>query len=376
VDTPVQSAGGVVGAVGVTGWVVDDVGVTGVKVYRNCLGFDDPASCQVILGNSVVFIGDAAFVPGARPDVAAAFSTYPAANNAGWGYSLLTNMLPDVTKSLAYGGQGTLNLYAFATDFDGHITLLGRNQTDHTATSITMTNASIAKPFGSIDTPAQGATVSGVFTNFGWVLTPDDGTGIMMPANGSTITVYIDGIARGTVTYNQCRGNVGNPVPGGVYCNDDVSNIFGNLIPQPTLATRTSNPTLYRNLDAGFAAIASFDIDSTTLTNGMHSIAWGVTDSAGRVEGIGSRNFFVLNGAPAPATVASLGNVTSLPARLSAAPAAGLGAPQPDARSADLPFRNEAPPITPSAAPVIMSAVFRLPKPRRASRVGLPSTGR
>ena len=29
--------------------------------------------------------------------------------------------------------------------------------------------------------------------------------------------------------------------------------------------------------------------------NGSHSLAWGVTDSAGRVEGIGSRNFVVLN---------------------------------------------------------------------------------
>ena len=28
-------------------------------------------------------------------------------------------------------------------------------------------------PFGAIDTPGQGHTISGVFNNFGWVLTPD-----------------------------------------------------------------------------------------------------------------------------------------------------------------------------------------------------------
>ena len=53
--------------------------------------------------------------------------------------------------------------------------------------------------------------------------------------------------------------------------------------------------TKYRNLDAARAAIGAFNIDTTTLGNGSHSLAWGVTDSAGRVEGIGSRNFVVLN---------------------------------------------------------------------------------
>src|SRR4026208_1457185 len=79
-------------------------------------------------------------------------------------------------------------------------------------------------------------------------------------------------------------------------CNDDIANIFGNPTPQPTFTTRTSNVTKYRNLDAGRGASVAFSINPTALTNGLHSIAWGVTDSAGRVEGIGSRNFIVLNG--------------------------------------------------------------------------------
>jgi hypothetical protein len=66
VDTPTQDATGVQGAIGVTGWVIDNIGVSGVKLYRNCLVFDNPASCQTVLGNNVVFIGDAAFLAGAR----------------------------------------------------------------------------------------------------------------------------------------------------------------------------------------------------------------------------------------------------------------------------------------------------------------------
>ena len=50
VDTPVQNANGVVGAIGVTGWALDDVGVSSVKIYRNCLPFEDQANCQTMGG--------------------------------------------------------------------------------------------------------------------------------------------------------------------------------------------------------------------------------------------------------------------------------------------------------------------------------------
>lgn len=300
VDTPAQSATGVQGAIGVTGWALDDTGIASLKIYRNCLSFENQASCQTLLGNKVVFVGDAAFLAGARTDVEAAFPTMPQANRAGWGYLLLTSMLPHVTGSLAYGGQGALTLYAYATDLEGNATLLGRSQTDHTATSITMANDSIAKPFGAIDTPTQGETVSGTYANFGWALTPDsnttaDATDILILTNGSTMNVIIDGAAVGKVAYNQCRGNVGNPVPSTSFCNDDVASIFGNATPQATLTTRTANATKYRNLDAGRAAIGAFSINTTTLSNGLHTIVWGVTDSGGRPEGIGSRFFTVQN---------------------------------------------------------------------------------
>jgi hypothetical protein len=163
-----------------------------------------------------------------------------------------------------------------------------------------LANDGIAKPFGAIDTPGQGETVSGVIANFGWALTPDSdySTGfgdILIPPDGSRITVFIDGQPPARVQYNQCRGTVGNPVPADRYCDDDVASIFGNSTPQPPFSSRTINPTRYRNLDEGRGAIGWSYVDTTKLTNGMHSIAWSVTDSAWRVEGIGSRFFTVLN---------------------------------------------------------------------------------
>ena len=329
VDTPAQHVTGVQGAIGVTGWALDDVGVASVKIYRNCLSIDVPAACTVVGGHNVVFVGDAAFVPGARVDLEGPFASSPQAYRGGWGYLMLTNMLPHVTGGLGYGGQGPLTIYAFATDVEGNRRLLGRAWSGEGSTgptTITMANGSIAKPFGAMDTPSQGGVVSGTFPNFGWALTPDsntvaDASDILVPTDGSTMRVVVDGAAIGNVTYNQCRGNVGNPVAAGVFCNDDVSNIFGNPTPQPTFTARSANATRFRNLDAGRSPIGSFDIDTTLLTNGRHSIAWGVTDSAARAEGIGSRDFIVLNSgsSTASAAPASLEGLLAVTAERSAA---------------------------------------------------------
>jgi hypothetical protein len=303
VDTPLQNATNLVGAIGVTGWVVDDVGIASVQVYRNCLAFEPAINCQVINGHNVVFIGNATLVPGARPDIEAIFPTYPSANVGAWGYLLLTSMLPHIPNSQLFGGQGPLTLYVFATDLDGHLTQLGRTQFDTTPTQITMGNDTITKPFGAIDTPGQGATISGAaYANFGWALTPDSNTvadagDILVPTDGSTSVVYIDGAPVGTVSYNQCRGiATSGPVTAGVFCDDDVSNIFGNATPLAPFTSRTSNPTRHRNLDAGRGPIGAYILDTTTLTNGIHTIMWVVFDDAGRGEGIGSRFFTVLNG--------------------------------------------------------------------------------
>jgi hypothetical protein len=199
--------------------------------------------------NGKVFIGNAVQVDGARPDVDAAYSQ-PFDFQAGWGYLLLTNMLPNQ-------GNGTFKLFVYADDVDGHRVLLGSR-------TITCDNANATKPFGAIDTPTQGGTVSGTaYVNFGWVLTPMPNT---VPIDGSTIMVYIDGVPVGHPTYNQYRSDIATLFPG-------------------------------RNNSNG--AVGFYTIDTTTLSNGVHTIAWGVTDNAGNAEGIGSRYFTVLNGAAA-----------------------------------------------------------------------------
>ncbi|UCH97495.1 MAG: hypothetical protein JSV88_11755, partial [Candidatus Aminicenantes bacterium] len=158
-STPVHGAI-VRSSVPVTGWALDDIGVDSVKIYRRENG-------------SLVYIGDAVFVEGARPDVEQAYPDYPMNYKAGWGYMMLTNFLPN-------RGSGTFTIYAIAADREGNQVTLG-------AKTITCDNANAVKPFGAIDTPTQGGTVSGSsFVNWGWVLTPQPNS---IPTNGSTINV-------------------------------------------------------------------------------------------------------------------------------------------------------------------------------------------
>lgn len=305
VDSPAQGATGVRGAIVLSGWAIDDIGVSAVTIYRNCLAEEPQANCQVGVipgreADRVVSLGEAEQVPGARPDIEAAFPQYPG-SRAGWGLLILSNTLPRSTGTYSpFGGQGPLTLYAVASDAEGQRTLLGRSWLSDTApTTLTLDNDAIAKPFGTIDTPAQGERVTAdTLANFGWVLTPDSDTiqgnlDIAMP-NVSGLTLFIDGRPLTSVTYNQCRGTVGNPVPPGVYCDDDVANSLGNLTVQAPLTQRTSNPTRFRNLDAGRGAIGAAVVTVSGLVNGLHTIAWSATDSAGRVEGIGARYFSVL----------------------------------------------------------------------------------
>ena len=204
-----------------------------------------------------MFIGYGTLVAGARSDVEALYEgTTPRAYLAGWGYMLLTNFLPDRTQAPATpnGGNGTFTLYAYAIDFENKTSLLGSK-------TITLDNAHATKPFGAIDTPGQGGTASGgAFVNFGWALTP---LPAVIPIDGSTITVYVDGVLLGNATYNQFRSDIAGAFPG--YDNS--------------------------NGAVGFRVI-----DTTALANGVHTIGWLVYDNLGRGDGIGSRFFSVANG--------------------------------------------------------------------------------
>jgi hypothetical protein len=239
-DTPATGATGVSGSIAVSGWALDDVEVTRVRIYR------DPMSPEP--AGATVFLGDAVLIEGARPDIERAYGAWPLARRAGWGYLLLTNMLPNQ-------GNGVYTLHAYAEDGEGHATLLGSR-------TFTAANASATRPFGGLDTPAQGETIAGrAYVNFGWVLTPRPKA---IAADGSTIQVHIDGAPIGAVSYNQYRADIATLFPG-------LANSVG--------------PAGYRV------------IDTTRYANGLHTISWAVTDSAGATEGIGSRYFTIQNGA-------------------------------------------------------------------------------
>jgi hypothetical protein len=241
-DTPVNGSN-VYGSVPVTGWALDDIEVKKIEIKRAPDVADGPGS---IGADGLVYIGDAVFVKGARPDVAAAYPTYPRADSAGWGYMLLTYFLPR-------SGNGNFRLYAIAEDTSGRRVSLGWKD-------IVSDNAGSTKPFGTIDTPAQGGLVSGSsYVNFGWALTPLPKE---IPRDGSTFNVWVDSLPIGKPVYNQYRQDIYDLFPG------------------------------YKNRDG---AVGYYYLDTTKLTNGVHTIAWSAVDDGGESQGIGSRYFEVQN---------------------------------------------------------------------------------
>jgi hypothetical protein len=240
-DTPAPNAR-VSGDMPLTGWVLDDVGILGnIYVYRNALSGETPTANA---GNRI-FVGVATQVPGARPDVQAAFPGYPRNDSAGFGAMILTNALPN-------GGNGTFTFTVDVADFV-------RPQATFAARTVIVDNAGSPLPFGAIDSPAPGETISGDWDITGWALTPQPSA---IPFDGSTIDVVIDNVVVGHATYNVARPDVKALFPGPV------------------------------NAD-GPGAYLRFD--TRTLANGLHTISWVVRDDAGHTKGIGSRYFTVTN---------------------------------------------------------------------------------
>ena len=270
-DTPADGATGLAGSVALTGWALDDVGVNRVELWRSCIDtIDRPAGQCAAVGNSgppnFVFVGNPSFVADARPDVEAAIPALPMANRAGWGYLLLTNVLPHVPLGQGVGGQGTFTLYAHAVDQEGQYTSLG-------AKTVTLDNANATTPFGAIDTPSQGGTVTtNVSVNFGWAMAR--GTRCIDTTSTSAYQVVIDGVPR-TLRPN---GSATNWVPG---------------------LSRTNLVASFPALCNTTTALAAYYIDASELGlgPGVHTIAWLVTDTAGHASGIGSRFFSLAVGA-------------------------------------------------------------------------------
>jgi hypothetical protein len=230
--TPLDGAN-VQSSIAVTGWALAETGIHKVEIFREDSG-------------SMIYIGEANLVAGARPDVEQAYPAYPYNYKAGWGYMLLTNFLPG-------NGNGTYKLHAIATDMVGKKVTLG-------VKTIHCDNANAIKPFGALDSPLQGGTASGnQYIVWGWALTPQPN---VIPIDGSTIDVWVDGKNLGHPAYNLYRSDIAGLFPG--YANSE-------------------------------GAVGYFYLDTTDLDNGIHTIQWTVTDDAHNTDGIGSRYFSVNN---------------------------------------------------------------------------------
>ncbi|MCP4217669.1 MAG: hypothetical protein GY765_23705, partial [bacterium] len=118
------------------------------------------------------------------------------------------------------------------------------------------------------------------YVNVGWVLTPLPNT---IPQDGSTIHVYVDGVNLGSPTYGAYRPDIAALFP--QYANSGGSQ-------------------------------ARFQFDTTNYRNGLHTISWGVTDSAGNSAGIGSRFFEIRNtGSSRQADSSGIETVYDIPLR-------------------------------------------------------------
>lgn len=268
-DTPANNAAlsesdSLSGSIGVSGWALDDVGVTKVEIWRDPIVGEGPADGVYGgggPGNGKIRIADGNFIQGARPDVAAAYANNPNSTVAGWGYLLLTQGLGKGTTR----GNGTFKLYAFAYDVEGQSSTLGEK-------TIVVNNATAVKPFGALDTPVEGQTMSASFWNFGWALTPASHT-----ADPRTCTIV--------------NGNVFMAIDSGAL----TPVLYGDL--------RTDIAANFPGLSNTNGAGGAFYIQIGTLSAGTHQIGWYVVDNCNRADGIGSRFFNVVrtSGTPAPA---------------------------------------------------------------------------
>ena len=250
-EVPVSGAR-VKGTIPLSGWALDDIEVMKVQIRRVSVR-SDPAGN--IGADGLVFVGDAAFVDGARPDIETTHPSYPLKQRAGWGYMLMTYGLPGM-------GNGTFVLHAVAYDREN-------NRVDLGMKTIIVSDKYNTKPFGLIDKPAWGGTISGSsYVNTGWMLTPPPKT---IPKTGYSIWVWIDGVQIGHPVYNQYRANIA-----------------------------LAFPTFKNKSGAG----GTFSLVPTRYVNGLHTIKWVARDSAGASGDTGTSYFTVLN-VPSPSFSAS-----------------------------------------------------------------------
>jgi hypothetical protein len=170
IDSPAPGAV-VSGTVTVAGWALDNTSAVGTAISNLQVKVDGTVVGTVTYGS-------------ARPDVCSAYPGRPGCPNVGFTYALNT----------AAFSPGSHLLTVSASDSDAN--------PDSGSWSITIQVA--APPAVHIDTPASGATVSGMVTVAGWAIdnTTSVGTAI------SSIQVKVDGVLVGNATYGLSRPDV------------------------------------------------------------------------------------------------------------------------------------------------------------------------
>jgi hypothetical protein len=231
------------GSIPISGWVLDDTMVTSIKLYYSSVS----GSAATDPKNWYLIEDDVTCLWGARPDVAYKYWDNYYCDFAGWGYMCLTYFLPN-------RGIGPYMLHVVASDIAGNSTTW--------SVTVNGDNANRVKPFGAIDTPGQCGIAEGyasenyMFRNWGWALTPWPNT---IPSDG--ISVFVDGVNLGNVTYDLYRSDIASYFP---------------------------------YYDNTYGAGGYFDIDLSNYEDmSQHTLYWYAIDSAGNRDGIGSRYFYV-----------------------------------------------------------------------------------
>ncbi len=107
IDSPADGVTGIVGAVPFTGWALDDIEVTKVELWRDPFGAEPPTN-----PNGLVYIGVAMITAGQRPDVEAAYPTFPWRTEGRGG--------TDPDQLFAVRGERDVSVAAYVFDAEGH----------------------------------------------------------------------------------------------------------------------------------------------------------------------------------------------------------------------------------------------------------------
>ena len=210
--------------------------------YRGSVGFggwavDNNAAIQTVaLSVDGVFYGNATY-GGNRPDVCVNLPNRPGCPYVGWNIIFDTTRFADGKHTLAITGTTTTG------------------QSSTISTTFTIANLTSSNPLHlDIDVPRkQSAPFSGAATFAGWAVAD----------NGSiaSVQIYVDGVARGTAQYGASRPDVCAAYPNRAGCPN-----------------------------VGW----TFSLDTTTLTNGAHTVEADAVSSTGEHATIGS-SFTVAN---------------------------------------------------------------------------------